>query len=282
MASDNINDKDQAFLVEIGRRVRRVRAIRGLSRKSLSLGTQISERYLAQLEAGQGNVSILLLKKIADITGTRVDDLLVDQSATSPDVELIRSLLAKASPDKISEVRGILGNARRANKTAFALIGLRGAGKSTLGRAVAQSKGLRFIELNKELEKEAGLPSNEIFSLYGQEGFRRFEQAALMRLAAIEEPYILATGGGIVADSLTFAYLLDNFKTIYLKATPLEHMERVRAQGDLRPMGNDKAAMSELTTIIESREPLYNKADMVFETSGKSVIEAVKELEKLI
>jgi XRE family transcriptional regulator, aerobic/anaerobic benzoate catabolism transcriptional regulator len=281
MASNKMTDNDQAFLAEIGRRVRKVRSIRGLSRKSLSNGSGISERYLAQLEAGLGNVSILLLKKIAAVTGTRTEDLLTDPSSTSPDVELIRSLLLKATPDKITLVRTLLGQPKT-DKISFALIGIRGAGKSTLGKAVAERLGYKFIELNKELENESGLPANEIFSLYGLEGFRRFEQAALMRLSLSKEPSILATGGGIVADSVTFNFLLENFKTVWLKASPLEYMERVRAQGDLRPMANDKAAMSELITILENREPLYSQADMKFSNSGITLNDAINKLEALL
>lgn len=273
-----MTDNDQAFLAEIGRRVRKVRSIRGLSRKTLSNGSGISERYLAQLEAGLGNVSILLLKKIASVTGTRTEDLLTDPNSSSPDVELIRSLLQKATPDKITQVRTLLGQPKT-DKISYAIIGLRGAGKSTLGKAIAERLGYKFIELNKELEKESELPANEIFSLYGLEGFRRFEQAALMRLSLSKEPSIIATGGGIVADDVTFNFLLENFKTIWLRATPAEHMERVRAQGDLRPMANDKAAMSELVSILESRAPLYAKADISFNTTGLTIPHAIDKLE---
>ena len=150
----------------------------------------------------------------------------------------------------------------------IALIGLRGAGKSTLGKMLAKKIGWSFVELNKEIEAQNGLSVAEIIALYGQEGFRRMEQAALTQLLARKELMVLATGGGIVSEPLTFDLILSSFYTIWLKAEPEEHMARVRRQGDLRPMADDRSAMAELRNILVSREPLYARASAVVDTAG--------------
>jgi XRE family aerobic/anaerobic benzoate catabolism transcriptional regulator len=160
----------------------------------------------------------------------------------------------------------------------IALIGLRGAGKSTLGKMLAKKIGWSFVELNKEIEAQNGLSVAEIIALYGQEGFRRMEQAALGQLLARKELMVLATGGGIVSEPLTFDLILSSFYTIWLKAEPEEHMARVRRQGDLRPMADDRSAMAELRTILLSREPLYARASAVVDTAGLSVDAAAARL----
>ena len=160
----------------------------------------------------------------------------------------------------------------------IALIGLRGAGKSTLGKMLAKKIGWNFVELNKEIEAQNGLSVAEIIALYGQEGFRRMEQAALGQLLARKELTVLATGGGIVSEPLTFDLILSSFYTIWLKAEPEEHMARVRSQGDLRPMADDRSAMAELRTILRSREPLYARASAVVDTAGLSVDAAAARL----
>jgi len=280
----DLRQAEARFLTELGQRVRTVRAVRGLSRKELSRISGLSERYIAQLEGGQGNVSILLLRRIAGAIGARLDDLLPIPDMPR-DWPILRDLLRTATPDRISEVRELLsGRSRVPGPPAerVALIGLRGAGKSTLGRKVAAELGWSFVELNREIEQENGLSVAEIFALYGQEGYRRLEQAALRRLISRPGPMILATGGGIVAEPVTFELVLGSFFTIWLKAQPEEFMRRVREQGDLRPMGDDRSAMEELRAILHNREPLYARAHAAVDTSNRSVDESAVELRQQI
>jgi XRE family transcriptional regulator, aerobic/anaerobic benzoate catabolism transcriptional regulator len=281
IAVDNLEPKDAAFLVALGEKVRQVRAIRGLSRKVLAERANISERYIAKLESGLGNVSIILLRRVAEVTNTRLEDLLMDSAAHPQDWPLMRELFLEASPEKLQEVRALLKVTHELplkSKKYISLIGLRGAGKTSLGKALAQKLNVDFIELNNEIIKEANLPLNEIHSFYGQEGYRRFEQTTLKRLIQGERPMVLATGGGIVSEPMTYQLLLSHFYTIWLQASPAEHMMRVRAQGDLRPMGSDKAAMNELVTILRSREPLYQKAHAVHNTQGESFTQSLAAL----
>jgi XRE family aerobic/anaerobic benzoate catabolism transcriptional regulator len=279
------DDETRRFLIELGQRVRNMRAIRGMSRKVLAQVSGVSERYIAQLESGLGNVSVVLLRRVAKATGAPIEDLLAGGADQLEDWPLLRSLLRQAGPEQVEEVKDILTGQRAPRKPLprvavdrIALIGLRGAGKSTLGRRAAKILGWPFIELNKEVEHEAGFSVNEILSLYGQEGYRRLEQAALRKIIARQGPMIVAAGGGVVSDPVTFELLLSSFFTIWVKAAPEEHMSRVRKQGDLRPMGDDSAAMNELVTILSSREPLYSKARLVVDTSGATEDVCVQKL----
>ncbi len=275
---------DETYLADLGARVRRVRAIRGMSRKVLAQTSGISERYIAQLEAGAGNVSIVLLRRIARATGVRVEDLVT----TLPDQWVaIRDLLQNAAPEAIAEARLVLSGEAKAQRTQasvaahsprIALVGLRGAGKSTLGQAAASLMDIGFLELNREIEGHHGLSVTEIFKLYGQDGYRRLELDALKRIIASDDPVILATGGGIVSEAITYELLRANFFTVWIRAQPDEHMARVRQQGDLRPMANDRAAMDELVTILSSREPLYALADARIDTSGRGTADCASEL----
>jgi XRE family aerobic/anaerobic benzoate catabolism transcriptional regulator len=273
---------EAGFLEQLGQRVRTMRSLRGMSRKVLAKVSGISERYIAQLEGGKGNVSIVLLRRVANAMGAHLEDL-IPSADPAPDWQVIRDLLRKASPGQIGQAKDILagGNAATQRRTSFAgiaLIGLRGAGKSTLGKLLAKKIGWTFVELNKEIERQNGLSVAEIIALYGQEGFRRMEQTALTQLLARKEPMVLATGGGIVSEPLTFDLILSSFYTIWLKAEPEEHMARVRGQGDLRPMADDRSAMAELRNILLSREPLYARASAVVDTAGLSVDAAAARL----
>jgi XRE family aerobic/anaerobic benzoate catabolism transcriptional regulator len=263
-----------------------MRALRGMSRKVLARESGVSERYIAQLESGLGNVSIKLLRQLAGATGIQLEDLVADPAYQPSDWPLIRELLRKASPVLVNDVKALLSghpvdipaSSSGIQVDRVALIGLRGAGKSTLGRLVAEQLGCRFVELNREIEAEAGFSAGEVFSLYGQDGYRRYERSALDRVILQPGAMILAAGGGIVSDLVTFERLLANFFTVWIKATPSEHMNRVRAQGDLRPMAEDKAAMSELVTILQSREQLYARARATLDTSGSTIEESSAKL----
>jgi XRE family transcriptional regulator, aerobic/anaerobic benzoate catabolism transcriptional regulator len=275
------SDPEKAFLDQLGQRVRTMRALRGMSRKVLARVSGISERYIAQLESGKGNVSILLLRRVSNAMGAHLEDL-IPSADPAPDWQVIRDLLRKAEPGQVARAKDVLaGGTSATHRTSFsgiALIGLRGAGKSTLGRMLAKRVGWNFVELNKEIERENGLSVAEIINLYGQEGFRRLEQAAVRQLLARQELMVLATGGGIVSEPLTFDLILSSFYTIWLKAEPEEHMTRVRRQGDLRPMADDRSAMAELRNILLSREPLYARAAAVVDTASLSVDAAAARL----
>ena len=289
-APRNRDDDVEAYLIELGHRVRSMRAVRGMSRKVLAQASGVSERYIAQLESGQGNVSIVLLRRVAEATGAPLEDLVAEPSRQPQDWTLIRELLRMATPAMIQDVKAVLGGQavdrpQREPHIAVdrvALIGLRGAGKSTLGRLAAEKLGWRFIELNKEIEREAGFSIGEVFSLYGQDGYRRYEAAAIERIIAEPGAMILATGGGIVSEPVTFERLLASFFTIWVKTSPAEHMSRVRKQGDLRPMGADKAAMAELITILQSREPFYARARISLDTSNATLEQSLAALLRTI
>jgi XRE family aerobic/anaerobic benzoate catabolism transcriptional regulator len=279
------SDPESAFLEQLGQRVRTMRGLRGMSRKVLAKVSGISERYIAQLESGKGNVSIVLLRRVSNAMGAHLEDLIPDGDP-APDWPVIRDLLRKATPAQVVHAKELLaGHGANTTSTSrgmsfagIALIGLRGAGKTTLGRKLADKIGWSFVELNKEIERQNGLSVAEIIALYGQEGFRRMEQAALGQLLARKELTVLATGGGIVSEPLTFDLILSSFYTIWLKAKPEEHMARVRQQGDLRPMADDRSAMAELRTILLSREPLYARASAVVDTADLSVDAAAARL----
>ncbi|MBW8903307.1 MAG: helix-turn-helix transcriptional regulator [Bradyrhizobium sp.] len=265
---------EAGFLEQLGQRVRTMRALRGMSRKVLAKVSGISERYIAQLESGKGNVSIVLLRRVSNAMGAQLEDLIPGNEA-APDWAVVRDLLRKATPSQVAQAKTVLAGqdiaAQRRTFAGIALIGLRGAGKSTLGKMLAKKIGWKFVELNKEIEAQNGLSVAEIIALYGQEGFRRMEQAALGALLARQELMVLATGGGIVSEPLSFELILSSFYTIWVKAEPEEHMARVRGQCDLRPMADDRSAMAELRAILKSREPLYARASAVVDTAGLSV-----------
>jgi XRE family transcriptional regulator, aerobic/anaerobic benzoate catabolism transcriptional regulator len=283
MARELTSD-EQRFLADLARRVRTLRARHGMSRRALASASGLSERYIAQLEAGDGNVSVLLLQRVARAMGQPITALLDDHDR-SPEEHVLGELLKSASRQDRERVRAMLAEGRPrepAPPPRVALIGLRGAGKSTLGKMAAETLGWRFLELNREIEREAGLSIAEVFSLYGQEGYRRFERRCLDAVSKSREPMILATAGGIVAEPVTFDRLLSSFQTIWLKAQPEEHMRRVREQGDLRPMGRERSAMDELRAILESREPLYGRARARLDTAGLSVADAASRLVGII
>jgi len=273
-----------AFLHMVGERVRAARARKGISRRVLSEISGVSPRYLAQLEGGQGNISIGLLLKISEALDFDIEWLVASDDPWHSETAMARYLLSRATRDQIGQVMAILETESLASQRAgrIALIGLRGAGKSTLGRLAAAELGLPFLELDQEIELASGMPVNEVFNLYGQDAYRRLERQALERIAATHENLILAVAGGIVSEPETYSYFLRHFYAVWLKARPDEHMTRVRGQGDERPMTGNPDAMNDLKRILSSREALYSKAEAEVDTSGQSESESVAQLLKVI
>ncbi len=279
-----VEEQESRFLTDLGRRVRQARTVRGLSRKTLSQTSGLSERYIAQLEGGQGNVSIILLRRVANAMGVRLDDLITG-TETVPDWPVLRDLLGQATPAQIAAAKAALSGSAGdggAAQRRVALVGLRGAGKSTLGRLTAERIGWTFVELNGEIERESALSVREIFAIYGQDGYRRLEQAALRRLTERPGPMILATSGGIVAEPLTYDLLMQNFYTVWLRAKPEEHMKRVRDQGQVSVTGDHASALLDLRAVLTSREPLYARAQATVDTSEVAVPTMVDRLTAVI
>jgi XRE family aerobic/anaerobic benzoate catabolism transcriptional regulator len=272
------------FLAALGKRVRELRELRGMARKVLARDADVSERYLAQLEAGEGNVSIVLLRRIALALGVQPEDLMV--SGRTAAYRLVAQLLERFPEDRLEEVlfRLIrdLGAHDTARRRRVALMGLRGAGKSTLGELLATELHVPFIELDSEIEREAGMALSEVFLLYGQGGYRRMERRCLERVIESNPDAVLSVGGGIVSEPDTFNLLLANCFTVWLKASPEEHMTRVAAQGDLRPMQDNEDAMEDLRRILSAREPLYAKADVQVDTSGQKPEESLAKLRQAV
>ena len=278
-------DREVARLIaRVGERVRRARDRKGIPRRVLSEKSGVSPRYLAQLEAGEGNISIGLLSRVAHALDHKIEWLVGEDDPWSSEALRIADLYRSATSELQARVRATLSpepqTARRAQR--ICLVGLRGAGKSTLGRAAGAALGLPFVELNREIEEQSGMPVAEVMALYGQEGYRRLEAQAIGRIIATHDSLILAVAGGIVAEPDTYATLLDHFHTIWVKATPAEHMARVRDQGDTRPMAGNPEAMEQLKSILTSREALYDRALAKLDTSGRSEDESTADLMALI
>jgi XRE family transcriptional regulator, aerobic/anaerobic benzoate catabolism transcriptional regulator len=266
-------DSRHPFLVALGERVRALRAEHSLTRKQLAVIAKVSERHLANLEGGTGNVSVLILVDLAKAFDISVVQLLGGEQELAPRVRLntVPSLQAAATASAPSRI---------------ALIGLRGAGKSTLGVALAKALGYRFIETSREIESLAGSSLAEIYNLYGEAGYRRFERQAIKDICALKEPVVIATPGGIVSNADTFELLLRQCRVVWLQAKPLDHLSRVRAQGDNRPMAatrtTQRAAIDDLKLILQTREPEYGRANITFDTSGYDVATCERELLKLL
>ncbi|WP_144634063.1 helix-turn-helix transcriptional regulator [Bordetella genomosp. 13] len=263
----------EAFLVALGERVRRLRAIRGMTRKSLAQATGVSERHLANLEHGVGNASVLVLLQIARAFNCALAELVGDVTTESPEWLLIRELLSGRGESDLQRAREALtqlfgaGGQRPNRFQRIALIGLRGAGKSTLGQMLAEDLGYPFVELNREIERVAGCGILEIHNLYGPNAYRRYERRALEEAVQLYPEMVLATPGGLVSEPATYNLLLAHCYTVWLRATPEEHMGRVMAQGDFRPMSGSTEAMADLKRILAGREAFYAKADLTWHTS---------------
>jgi len=284
MPSDEV--AEDALLHELGERVRRARARRGMTRRALAGQSGVSERYLAQLERGDGNASILVLQKIAGALGMRPVELLEDPDPGAVEYTPLCALLKELPGETLGRLRQRLqhelGAASTTRSRRIALLGLRGAGKSTLGARLAESRGVPFVELDREIERRSGTPLEELFLLYGQATYRRHEERCLVQVLNEHPECVIATGGSIVAAPAVFATLLSSCFTVWLKATPEEHMARVIAQGDMRPMAGNAEAMEDLRQILKERAPLYAQAECTIDTSGLSAEQAFHSLSQAL
>jgi XRE family aerobic/anaerobic benzoate catabolism transcriptional regulator len=268
------------YLVALGERLRLLRARRGFTRKALAAEAEVSERHLANLETGVGNASILVLRQIAQALGCPLAELLGDETTGSAEWLMIRTLLQGRDPGALERARAALselfaatpGAAARARR--IALIGLRGAGKSSLGQMLADDLCVPFVELNREVERLAGCSLVEVHSLYGPAAYRRYERRALEEVLQHHAEAVIATPGGVVSEPATFNLLLAQCFTVWLQAAPEEHMNRVIAQGDLRPMSGNREAMEDLKRILAGREPFYAKADLAYSTQGRTLAQS--------
>ena len=274
-AAPAASEAKNPFLVALGERVRNLRARRGLTRKAVALAADVSERHLANLEYGIGNASILVLQQVAAALHCSLAELIGDVTTSTPEWLLIRELLEQRDEATLRRIRVAVGemlgtggdNAARSARVA--LVGLRGAGKSTLGQMLADDLDVPFVELSREIEKFAGCSVAEIQALYGMNAYRRYERRALEEAIQIYPEAVLATPGGLVSDAATFNLLLAHCTTVWLRASPGDHMQRVAAQGDMRPMAASREAMGDLERIIAGRAAFYSKAEIELDTSAK-------------
>lgn len=273
----------ETYLGLLGERVRTMRSRRGMSRKALAKHSQVSERYLAELEIGKGNCSIVLLRRISKAMGVPLAELIDERPERDAEHLLLHQVLDRLTPAELKQTRELLlsrhgGPSSAARRARIALIGLRGSGKSTIGKMLSAKLDAPFIELDREIERVNGMALGEVFEMFGQPTYRRFERAALEAALEKNARCVLATGGSIVTEPGTFELLLTSCVTVWVRAKPDEHMKRVIDQGDLRPMADNKRAMNDLVSILKSREPLYAKADYVLETAGKTPEQSLREL----
>src|ERR1700678_309411 len=277
---------DADFLILVGKKVRDARSRRGMTRKMLAQEADVSERHLAQLELGEGNVSIVLLRRITNALNIPVADVFQVERPNADSEFALRQVLERIPHSQIEAVvarlRHEFGADDKARRGRIALIGLRGAGKSTLGSKLAEDLGVPFVELDQEIEKDAGMALSEIFSLYGQSGYRRIEKKTLDRVLLERERAVISVGGGVVSEKETYDLLLASCFTVWVKAHPEEHMSRVIAQGDFRAMADNTEAMEDLRRILEAREPLYRRADVQLETSRESIEDSFLKLKQAV
>jgi XRE family aerobic/anaerobic benzoate catabolism transcriptional regulator len=280
-------DGEAEFLHLLGERIRVTRARRGMTRKILARDSGVSERYLAQLEAGQGNISIALLRQVAHAMGIPLVDLVREGPERAVELTLLTETLERLGLKELAQARSLIAErfapeAGQGRRRRIALVGLRGAGKSTLGRRLAEARGIPFLELDREVERESGMALGEIFQLYGQAAFRRYERRSLENIIERHDRAVIATGGSLVSEPGTFDLLLSTCFTVWIKAAPEEHMARVVAQGDMRPMADNTEAMADLRRILAGRAALYAKADVAIDTAGKTVDESFSELARAL
>jgi XRE family transcriptional regulator, aerobic/anaerobic benzoate catabolism transcriptional regulator len=285
-AAEKSQNADENFLSSIAKSVRAARARRGLTRKQLAHEAGVSQRKLSQVEMGEGNISVVLLRRITNALNISFAELFADAISPQPGKRFIQDFLERLPDHRVKDVAQKLlrefGEDVKLRWSRLALIGLRGAGKSTLGAKISKEFKAPFVELDAEIEKDAGVPLAEIFSLYGQSGYRRIERRTLERVLQQHERVVISIGGGVVSEKENYDYLLKNCFTIWIKAQPEEHMARVIAQGDFRAMADNDEAMEDLRRILEAREPLYARADGIVDTSGETVEQSVAKLKNVI
>ena len=269
---------EASVLTRVGARVREERQERGMTAKQLAERSGLSARFISQLEGGKGNIAIGRLEQVAQALGTPLESLVADP-VVGDIKQAIYSVLRGRSPDDLRRALGMLEQLLDVDRPrAVALLGLRGAGKSSVGPAIAEVLGLRFVELDQRIEAAAGLRLGEVFALHGEPYYRRLETRCLLALFAEAEPCVVALSGGIVHNDEAFALVRRHTTSVWLKAGPEDHMARVLEQGDSRPMANRRDAMAELRSILRSREPLYRQADVRVDTSSLSLDGVVSEL----
>ena len=282
------DNESNPFLRALGQRVRSSRDRSGITRKSLSIAAGVSERHLANLEYGEGNVSVLVLDQVASALHCSLAELIGDFTTTSPEWLMIRSLLENRDEQTLHKARLAIGQmlgalaSSESNGTRIALIGLRGAGKTTLGQMLARELDFPFVELSRQIESFAGCTIAEIQDLYGANAYRRYERRALEEAIQIYPEAVLATPGGLVSDPVNFNLLLSHCNTIWLQASPADHMQRVIEQGDFRPMAGSNEAMEDLQNILSSREDFYSKAQLQLDTSKQSLDDTFTALKDLV
>jgi XRE family transcriptional regulator, aerobic/anaerobic benzoate catabolism transcriptional regulator len=277
---------DESYLKRVGERVRLARARRGMSRKAFARASGVSERYLAELERGAGNASLLVLRQIAEALGMEAAALISDRPERPVELTLAMLELERLAPADLAAARRLIaerfgvvvGAEQGAGRGRIALIGLRGAGKTSLGRLAAQALAVPFVELDREIERASGTELSEIFAVHGQAMFRRLERECLETVIRRLDRVVIATGGSLVTEPATYDRLLSECFVVWLSATPEEHMNRVLDQGDLRPMADGPQAMDDLKAILDSRAPLYARANAVVNTSGKTKAQALAAL----
>ncbi|HJT08395.1 MAG TPA: shikimate kinase [Stellaceae bacterium] len=282
-AADPNAGENAAFLAAIGAEVRRHRAKRGMTRRQLAQASETSERYLAQIESGAGNPSVSVLRGIAQALGLSAAALLPEAGARPAALAALVDLLSQVPeaelPALAKEIEARIAGAQNADRAQrIALVGLRGAGKSTLGRLLAQHLGCPFIELDRLIEEDYGASIPDLIEMAGAATFRRHERSALERVIAAHGAAVITTAGGIVADAESYALLLRRTHTVWIKARPEDHMSRVMAQGDFRPMAANREAMADLMAILDARRADYARAAAEVDTSGEAVEQSFAKL----
>ncbi len=278
---------DEAFAADVGALVRRGRARRGITRRQLASDSGISERYLAQIESGQGNPSVIVLKAIALAMDMPITELLPINGKRHEVLSRIGDLLGRLRTGELPSIADMIEQRIQQSAAAerghrIALVGLRGAGKTTLGQMLAKKLGWPFVELNRVVEQEYGASISMLIEMSGVTTFRRYEQASLEKVIAENDKVVIATAGGIVANPETYALLLRRTHTVWVQAQPQEHMGRVMAQGDFRPMAENRAAMNDLVAILEARKADYAQAEAQLDTSGEKVEQSLSKLQKVV
>ena len=283
LLSLNAIKEESIRLNNIGLIVKKHRAKRGITRKLLASLSGISIRYLAQLEAGKANPTISILKNIAYALNMSLSDMLFENEYNEIQLGTLDNKLSEFSSEQLKKVHNLVENIYRENtvkknKNKIAFIGLRGAGKSTLGNMLNKEFNTPVFEVSNEIEILGGMNINEIIELGGQGMYRRFEYDIVSSFHKNHDNLILLTGGSIGSEKETYNYLLNNYFTVWIKASPMEHMSRVLMQGDSRPMNSNPRAMEDLNNILNERVFLYSKADLIIDPENSSINESYSKL----